>query len=57
VINGSKDMIARPALGRALAAGIPGARYVEIPEAGHSLPIIDPDRCANLVLEHLANLD
>jgi pimeloyl-ACP methyl ester carboxylesterase len=56
VINGGKDMIARPALGRALAAGIPGARYAEIPEAGHSLPIIDPDRCAGLVLEHLAKL-
>jgi pimeloyl-ACP methyl ester carboxylesterase len=56
VINGGKDMIARPALGRALAAGIPGARYVEIPDAGHSLPIIDPERCAGFVLEHLAEV-
>jgi len=56
VINGGKDMIARPELGRALAAGIPGARYVEIPEAGHSLPIIDPDRCAGIVLEHLGKV-
>ncbi len=56
VINGGKDMIARPELGRALAAGIRGARYMEIPDAGHSLPIIDPDRCANLVLEHLAKI-
>lgn|SRR6185312_2266079 len=53
VVNGEKDRLARPELGRALAAGIPGARYVEIAGAGHSLPVIDPERCAALVLSHL----
>ncbi|HVW09475.1 MAG TPA: alpha/beta fold hydrolase [Bryobacteraceae bacterium] len=57
VVNGGKDRIARPALGRALSAGIPGARYVEIPGAGHTLPVIDPERCAALVFEHLSGLD
>jgi pimeloyl-ACP methyl ester carboxylesterase len=54
VVNGKEDRLARPALGLALAAGIPGARYVEIPGAGHSLPVIDPERCGALILEHLA---
>jgi pimeloyl-ACP methyl ester carboxylesterase len=54
VVNGEKDRLARPELGRALAAGIPGARYMEIAGAGHSLPVIDPELCAALILEHLA---
>jgi pimeloyl-ACP methyl ester carboxylesterase len=54
VVNGGKDRIARPPLGRALAAAIPGARYEEMPGAGHTLPIIEPERCARLILEHLA---
>jgi pimeloyl-ACP methyl ester carboxylesterase len=53
VVNGEKDRLARPELGRALAAGIPGARYVEIAGAGHSLPVIDPEVCAALILSHL----
>ncbi len=56
VVNGEKDRIARPELGRALAAGIPGARYVEVAGAGHTLPVIDPERCAELVLEHVDKL-
>jgi pimeloyl-ACP methyl ester carboxylesterase len=54
VVNGDKDRLARPELGRELAAGIPGARYMEIAGAGHSLPVIDPELCAALILEHLA---
>jgi pimeloyl-ACP methyl ester carboxylesterase len=57
VVNASEDMIARPELGRALAAGIPGARYIEIAGAAHSFPILDPDRCAELLLEHLENAE
>jgi len=53
VVNGEKDRLARPKLGRELAAGIPGARYVEVPGAGHSLPVIEPERCAALILSHL----
>jgi pimeloyl-ACP methyl ester carboxylesterase len=53
IVNAAKDMIARPELGRILAAGIAGARYVEIPGAAHAFPILEPDRCAELLGEHL----
>ena len=53
VIAGEKDPIARPALGRAIAEGIPGARYVEIPGASHAFPILEVERCAALIMEHL----
>jgi 3-oxoadipate enol-lactonase len=35
VVTGSEDQMVPPRLGRALAEAIPGARFVEIPEAGH----------------------
>lgn len=57
VINGDKDLIAPPKLGRALAAGIPGARFFEIAGAAHSFPVIEPDRCAELILDHLSKLE
>lgn len=57
VISGEKDMIARPASGRAIAAGIPGARYVEIAGASHAFPILEAERCAGLTLEHLAEAE
>lgn len=53
VVNGEKDRLARPELGRALAAGIPGARYVEVAGVGHSFPVTEPKRCAALILSHL----
>ncbi len=33
------DRIARPEIGRAMAAGIPGARLVEFPDAAHGVCI------------------
>lgn len=39
VVSAAQDRIAAPWSGRALAAAIPGSRYVEIPEAGHAVPI------------------
>jgi pimeloyl-ACP methyl ester carboxylesterase len=54
VISGDRDIIARPSSGRAIAAGIPGARYIEIAGASHAFPILEPERCAALILEHLA---
>ncbi|HEX5070801.1 MAG TPA: alpha/beta fold hydrolase [Vicinamibacterales bacterium] len=44
VMSGAHDRIAQPASGRALAAMIPGARYVEYADAGHGLPIQHADR-------------
>ena len=39
VVSASEDRIAAPANGRALAAAIPGARYVAIADAGHGVTI------------------
>lgn len=39
VVSAAHDPIAPPAVGRAIAAGIPGARYVEAADASHGLPI------------------
>jgi pimeloyl-ACP methyl ester carboxylesterase len=54
VVSGRHDPIAPPAYGRAIAAGIPGARYVEFEDASHALTIQQPDRVNTLLLEHLA---
>jgi pimeloyl-ACP methyl ester carboxylesterase len=54
VISSEKDLIARPSSGRAIASGIPGARYLEIAGASHAFPILDAERCAALIMEHLA---
>jgi pimeloyl-ACP methyl ester carboxylesterase len=54
VISAEKDLIAPPSSGRAIAAGIAGARYIEIAGASHAFPILEPERCGALTLEHLA---
>jgi pimeloyl-ACP methyl ester carboxylesterase len=52
VVSTALDRIAPPALGRALAFGIPGARYVEIAEAAHGVPITHAARVNALLREH-----
>ena len=52
VVSAAHDCIARPAYGRALAAAIPGARYVELSEAGHAMTIQCADAVNALLLEH-----
>jgi pimeloyl-ACP methyl ester carboxylesterase len=53
VMSAAHDPIAPPGYGRALAAGIPGARYVEIHDASHGLPIQHAERVNALLEEHL----
>jgi pimeloyl-ACP methyl ester carboxylesterase len=53
VACGGDDPIAPPAFGRAIADGIPGARFVEYVDASHALPIQHADRVNALLLEHL----
>lgn len=53
VVSATHDRIALPAFGRQLAGAIPGARYVEIAEAGHAVPIQCADRVNALLAEHL----
>jgi pimeloyl-ACP methyl ester carboxylesterase len=54
VIGAGADRILRPSTSRALAGAIPGARYVEIDEAGHALPIEEAKRVAVLLAEHFS---
>jgi pimeloyl-ACP methyl ester carboxylesterase len=57
VTSASEDRIARPWTGRALAAAIPGARYVEIAGAAHGVPIQQADRINTLLAAHFATAD
>ena len=53
VVSATHDCIARPAYGRALAAAIPGARYVEIPDAGHAVVIQKSEQINELLATHM----
>jgi pimeloyl-ACP methyl ester carboxylesterase len=54
VIHGDEDLIVPVENGRALAARLPNARYVELPGSGHNLPLEEPEIINRLVLEFLA---
>ena len=53
VMSGGQDRIAKPEYGRALAAAIPGAAYVEVAHAGHAVPIETPWIVNRLLNEHM----
>lgn len=55
VVAGAEDRIAPPELGRALAAGIPDARYHELAAAAHALTIHRADELNAPLSEHLAS--
>jgi pimeloyl-ACP methyl ester carboxylesterase len=57
VVSGAHDPIAPPGLGRAIARGIVGARYVEFGDASHGLPIHRAGRVNALLLDHLLGVD
>ena len=52
VVSAADDLIAPPALGRALAAGIPGAHYVELADAAHGAPITHAAQVNTLLRGH-----
>ena len=52
VVSAQHDCIARPQYGRALAAAIPGAHYIEISGAGHAVVIQRADVVNQLLAEH-----
>jgi 3-oxoadipate enol-lactonase len=54
VLSARYDAIALPQYGRALAARIPGARYIEMADAGHAVTIQCADQVNALLSEHLA---
>lgn len=51
VVVGTRDALVPPRLGRALAEAIPDARLVELPGAGHMLPLEEPDAVADAVVD------
>jgi aminoacrylate hydrolase len=53
VLTGAHDPIGPPSAGSALAAAIPGARYVEVADASHTLPITHADLTNQLLRDHL----
>lgn len=54
VVAGAEDVATPPAAGRALADGIPGAEFVELPGAAHLGNVERPDAVTDLIRAHLA---
>jgi pimeloyl-ACP methyl ester carboxylesterase len=54
VVHGDEDLIVPVENGRALAARLPNARYVELSGRGHNVPLEDPDTFNRLVLDFLS---
>lgn len=57
VLAGRFDRIAPPAANRAIALGIPGADYHELPNAAHGLPIEEADAANVLLRAHFRRAD
>lgn len=53
VVSASEDLIAPACGGKTLADGIPGARFIELNDAAHAVPIHNPTQINNLLREHL----
>lgn len=56
VVSGSHDRTVRPSSSRAVANAIPGARYLELSEAGHTPQEEAPERLVAVLREFLAGL-
>ncbi len=54
VVSGTHDPIAPPPLGRAIAAAIPGATFVEMHDAAHGVPVQHADATNRLLRAHFA---
>jgi pimeloyl-ACP methyl ester carboxylesterase len=53
VLSATQDLIARPEYGRALAAAIPGAQYIEVADGGHAVTIQCADAVNARLIRHL----
>ena len=53
VIHGARDPMVRVEGGRALAAAVPGADYLELADVGHELPVSVHDEVVDAVLTHV----
>lgn len=57
VVSAAEDRIAAPTLGRALAAGLPGASYHELAGAAHGMPIHRAAEVNALLQSHLHRVE
>ena len=57
VVSAAHDPIAPPRFGRALASALPGARFVEFPDAAHGLPIQHAAAVNTLLAEHFDRVE
>lgn len=53
VISGTRDSTVTPARQRVLVKGIPAARHVVIPNAGHAVPVDQPEQFNQTLLDFL----
>ena len=56
VVTGEEDVVTGPETGRDLAAGIPGARFLLVEEAGHLVNLEQPEIVNEALLDFLAPL-
>jgi len=56
VLGGAEDRIAPPELQHELAAGLPEAELVIVPDAGHFLPLERPEPCARALADWLVRI-
>jgi 3-oxoadipate enol-lactonase len=56
VVCGAEDVLTPPAVMQPLAQRIRGARYVEIPHAGHLSPLEQPDGVTRAIVEFLGTV-
>jgi pimeloyl-ACP methyl ester carboxylesterase len=54
VLSAKHDLIFPPRCGQALAAGIPGAKYIEVPDAAHGVTLQCPDIVNDALFRHFA---
>ncbi len=51
VLAGTADTVIDPELGRAVAEALPNARYEQLADTGHMLPLESPDRVVKVIAE------
>jgi pimeloyl-ACP methyl ester carboxylesterase len=57
VMQGSEDLLVKPAVAEDLAKRLPNARLVVVPIGSHMLPITDPDEIVRRIQEFLTQQD
>jgi len=53
IIQGESDQIVNPQIARYLQENLTNAEYIEVPKAGHALPLTDTDACKKAISDFL----